>query len=95
VKTAPIISATHVRKAGRLIRSGLRSQYISSWVEDQPGAFISRGLVSHFGRFSQNDTVSPTLSTPFEFHGLRGRNEIALSNKFKKLLYGLLNAGYL
>ena len=38
--------------------------------------------------------VSPTLSTPFEIHGLMGAGEITISNEFNMLQYWLLNVGY-
>ena len=37
----------------------------------------------------------PTLSTPFEIIGLIDTDEIALSNKFKRLQPRLLNVGYM
>jgi hypothetical protein len=38
--------------------------------------------------------IQRTLSTPFEIHWLMSMDEITLSNKVKKLRYGLLNVGY-
>jgi hypothetical protein len=37
--------------------------------------------------------LCPTLSTPFEIIGLIDTDEIALSNKFKRLQPRLLNVG--